>query len=65
MLNEKLGMGLTGVSLLMSALLAVVLVVQFRTKAYRAGVYWLARGPDQRRRHAHQRQPHGQHGVSS
>lgn len=42
MLDEKLGMGLTGVSLLMSALLAVVLVVQFRTKAYRAGVYWLA-----------------------
>jgi uncharacterized membrane-anchored protein len=42
LLNEKLGMGLTGVSLLMSALLAVVLVVQFRTKAYKPGVYWLA-----------------------
>jgi len=42
MLNEKAGLGLTGVSLLMSALLAVVLVVQFRTNAYRAGVYWLA-----------------------
>ncbi|WP_326777903.1 COG4705 family protein [Streptomyces sp. NBC_01445] len=42
LLNEKLGLGLTGVSLLMSALLAVVLVVQFRTKAYRPGVYWLA-----------------------
>ncbi|MFF7656333.1 hypothetical protein ACFZCY_42025 [Streptomyces sp. NPDC007983] len=42
MLNEKLGLGLTGVSLLMSALLAVVLVVQFRTSAYRPGVYWLA-----------------------
>ncbi|MFH8389350.1 hypothetical protein [Streptomyces sp. NPDC018036] len=42
LLNEKLGLGLTGVSLLMSALLAVVLVVQFRTKSYRAGVYWLA-----------------------
>ncbi|WP_405888947.1 hypothetical protein OG762_38390 [Streptomyces sp. NBC_01136] len=41
-LNENLGMGLTGVSLLMSALLAVVLVVQFRTKAYRPGVYWFA-----------------------
>lgn len=38
----KAGLGLTGVSLLMSALLAVVLVVQFRTAAYRAGVYWLA-----------------------
>ncbi|MEU6011315.1 hypothetical protein [Streptomyces sp. NPDC047453] len=42
LLNEKAGLGLTGVSLLMSALLAVVLVVQFRTLAYRAGVYWLA-----------------------
>ncbi len=31
MLNEKLGLGLTGVSLLMSVLLAVVLVWQFRT----------------------------------
>ncbi|MCW1097126.1 MULTISPECIES: COG4705 family protein [Streptomyces] len=41
LLNEKAGLGLTGVSLLMSALLAVVLVIQFRTKAYRAGVYWL------------------------
>jgi uncharacterized membrane-anchored protein len=42
LLNEKLNMGLTGVSLLMSALLVAVLVVQFRTKAYRPGVYWLA-----------------------
>lgn len=42
LLNEKLGLGLTGVSLLMSGLLAAVLVVQFRTKRYRAGVYWLA-----------------------
>ncbi|MGH4035212.1 COG4705 family protein [Actinomycetota bacterium Odt1-20B] len=42
MLNEKLGLGLTGVSLLMSMLLAVVLVVQFGTAAYRAGVYWTA-----------------------
>ncbi|MFE6623746.1 hypothetical protein [Streptomyces sp. NPDC057740] len=42
MLNEKLGLGLTGVSLLMSVLLALVLVWQFRTTAYRAGVYWLA-----------------------
>jgi uncharacterized membrane-anchored protein len=42
LLNEKAGPGLTGVSLLMSALLAAVLVVQFRTSAYRAGVYWLA-----------------------
>ena len=42
LLNEKAGLGLTGVSVLMSVLLAVVLVVQFRTTAYRAGVYWLA-----------------------
>ncbi|MEU6578981.1 hypothetical protein [Streptomyces sp. NPDC046805] len=42
LLNEKAGLGLTGVSVLMSALLAVVLVVQFRTSAYKAGVYWLA-----------------------
>ena len=41
-LDSNLGMGLTGVSLLMSALLAVVLVVQFRVMAYRPGVYWLA-----------------------
>ncbi|KIZ19212.1 membrane protein [Streptomyces natalensis] len=42
LLNEKLGMGLTGVSLLMSVLLAAVLVAQFRTAVYRPGVYWLA-----------------------
>ncbi|MFF3559411.1 hypothetical protein ACFYXS_05145 [Streptomyces sp. NPDC002574] len=42
LLNEKLGLGLTGVSLLMSVLLAAVLVVQFRTRAYRPGVYWTA-----------------------
>ncbi|MFF5401276.1 hypothetical protein ACFY8K_05190 [Streptomyces misionensis] len=42
LLNEKAGLGLTGVSVLMSAVLAVVLVAQFRTRAYRAGVYWLA-----------------------
>ncbi|MGW5122867.1 COG4705 family protein [Streptomyces sp. NPDC004069] len=42
LLNEKAGLGLTGVSVLMSALLAGVLVVQFRTRAYRPGVYWLA-----------------------
>ncbi|MBJ6639794.1 hypothetical protein H4K36_21510 [Streptomyces sp. DHE7-1] len=42
LLSEKAGLGLTGVSLLMSALLAVVLVAQFRTARYRAGVYWPA-----------------------
>ncbi|WP_434094625.1 COG4705 family protein [Streptomyces hyaluromycini] len=42
LLNERAGLGLTGVSVLMSALLAVVLVVQFRSSAYRPGVYWSA-----------------------
>ncbi|MEU6765578.1 hypothetical protein ABZ916_24045 [Streptomyces sp. NPDC046853] len=42
LLNEKAGLGLTGVSVLMSVLLAGVLIVQFRMCAYRAGVYWLA-----------------------
>ncbi|GAA2301283.1 COG4705 family protein [Streptomyces violaceusniger] len=40
LLNEKAGLGLTGVSALMSAVLAAVLVAQFRTSGYRAGVYW-------------------------
>ncbi|MFE4627811.1 COG4705 family protein [Streptomyces mirabilis] len=42
LLNEKAGLGLTGVSVLMSALLGVVLVVRFRSSAYRPGVYWSA-----------------------
>lgn len=42
LLNEKAGLGLTGVSLLTSALLAAVLAVQLRTRAYVAGVYWPA-----------------------
>ncbi|MFF3138522.1 COG4705 family protein [Streptomyces mirabilis] len=42
LLNEKAGLGLTGVSVLMSALLGVVLVVQFRSSLYRPGVYWSA-----------------------
>ncbi|WP_371649983.1 COG4705 family protein [Streptomyces mirabilis] len=42
LLNEKAGLGLTGVSVLMSALLGVVLVVQFRSGAYRPGLYWSA-----------------------
>ncbi len=42
LLNEKADLGLTGVPLLMSALLTVVLVVQFRTKGCRPGVYWPA-----------------------
>ncbi|MFK0156003.1 hypothetical protein ACIQVK_28510 [Streptomyces sp. NPDC090493] len=42
LLSEKAGLGPTGAPVLMSALLAVVLVVQFRTSTYRAGVYWPA-----------------------
>ncbi len=42
-----------------------VLVVQFRTRAYRPGIYWLAVGADQRRRHADQRQPHRQPGRTA
>lgn len=42
LLNEKAALGLTGVSVLMSGLLGVVLVVQFRSSAYRPGVYWSA-----------------------
>ncbi|KUJ33486.1 hypothetical protein ADL25_45145 [Streptomyces sp. NRRL F-5122] len=42
LLNSKAGLGLTGVSVVMSALLAVVLLVQFRMRAYRPGIYWLA-----------------------
>ncbi|MET8636291.1 hypothetical protein [Streptomyces sp. NPDC004680] len=42
LLNSNAGLGLTGVSVLMSGLLAIVLVVQFRTRAYRPGIYWLA-----------------------
>ncbi|MFE9450206.1 hypothetical protein [Streptomyces sp. NPDC006739] len=42
LLNEKTGLGLTGVTVSMSTLLAVALVAQFGTSAHRAGVYWLA-----------------------
>ncbi|MEU7305947.1 hypothetical protein [Streptomyces sp. NPDC007206] len=42
LLKGKAGLGLPGASVLMSALLSVVLVVQFRSKGYRPGVYWLA-----------------------
>ncbi|WP_367137472.1 MULTISPECIES: COG4705 family protein [Streptomyces] len=40
LLNGRLGLGLTGVSLLMSALLAAALVAQFRARAYLPGLYW-------------------------
>jgi len=41
-LNDNLGFGLTGTSLVMSALLAIVLGVQFATRRYVPGVYWLS-----------------------
>jgi uncharacterized membrane-anchored protein len=41
-LNSNLGLGLTGTSLIMSALLIVVLFFQFRLRQYVPGVYWLA-----------------------
>jgi uncharacterized membrane-anchored protein len=41
-LNTNLSLGLTGVSLIMSAFLAVALFFQFRLKRYVPGVYWLA-----------------------
>src|SRR3954449_4072600 len=41
-LNDKMGLGLTGTSLVMGALLIAVLVVQFRKRRYVPGVYWLA-----------------------
>jgi uncharacterized membrane-anchored protein len=41
-LNENLGLGLTNTSYIMSALLAVVLVFQFRARRYVPGIYWLA-----------------------
>lgn len=43
LLNEKPGLGPAGVPVLLTgALLAVVLVVQFRSRAHRPGVYWSA-----------------------
>ncbi len=41
-LNEDLGLGLTGTSVIMAALLGVVLYFQFRAPRYIAGIYWLA-----------------------
>ncbi|MDE2143128.1 MAG: hypothetical protein KGJ84_12030 [Elusimicrobia bacterium] len=41
-LNETLHFGLTGTSLVMGALLAVVLLFQFRKKKYVPSIYWLA-----------------------
>jgi uncharacterized membrane-anchored protein len=41
-LNETLHFGLKGTSLVMGALLALVLVIQFRAKKYVPTIYWLA-----------------------
>jgi uncharacterized membrane-anchored protein len=41
-LNDNLGFGLTNTSLVMSAVLIVVLVFQFRKRKYVPGIYWLA-----------------------
>lgn len=42
LLSENLGLGLTGTSLLMSAILVAVLVVQFRARRYVPWIYWLS-----------------------
>lgn len=41
-LNDNLGFGLTGTSIVMSVLLIAVLIVQFRLPQYVPGVYWSA-----------------------
>ncbi|HSS33337.1 MAG TPA: hypothetical protein VLL27_08680 [Solirubrobacterales bacterium] len=41
-LNENLGLGLSGTSYLMGALLIGVLFFQFRARRYIPGIYWLA-----------------------
>jgi len=41
-LNESLGLGLSGTSYTMGALLVAVLVFQFRARKYVPGIYWLA-----------------------
>jgi uncharacterized membrane-anchored protein len=41
-LNQTLGFGLTGTTVVMGVLLAIALVVQFKTKKYSPIVYWMA-----------------------
>jgi uncharacterized membrane-anchored protein len=41
-LNENLGLGLSGTSYIMGALLVAVLIFQFRARKYVPGIYWLA-----------------------
>ena len=42
LLNANLGLGLTGTSVVMGALLVVALVLQFRKRRYVPGIYWTA-----------------------
>ena len=42
LLNENLGLGLTVTSCIMSALLVVALVLQFRARRYVPAIYWLS-----------------------
>jgi uncharacterized membrane-anchored protein len=42
LMNEELGLGLTNTTYIMAAALAAVLIVQFRSRKYVPGVYWLA-----------------------
>jgi uncharacterized membrane-anchored protein len=42
LMNEELGLGLTNTTYIMTAGLIAVLIVQFRTRKYIPGVYWLA-----------------------
>ena len=41
-LNDRIGLGLTGTTVIMAVLLAAALVVQFRAAAYTPWKYWLA-----------------------
>jgi len=41
-LNTKLNLGLDGVTVIIGAMLAVTLIVQFKFKKYVPGIYWLA-----------------------
>jgi uncharacterized membrane-anchored protein len=42
LMNEELGLGLTNTTYIMTAGLIAVLIVQFRSRKYIPGVYWLA-----------------------
>jgi uncharacterized membrane-anchored protein len=42
LMNEELGLGLTNTTYIMASLLIAVLIVQFRSRKYIPGVYWLA-----------------------